>query len=49
MIASLPEAELIEALLREIDAIADEDARLLAAGEPLPTGLGDAGLTMAQR
>jgi (E)-4-hydroxy-3-methylbut-2-enyl-diphosphate synthase len=41
VIASLPEAELIEALLSELDAIAAEDARLLAAGEPLPTGLGD--------
>jgi len=41
VIASLPEAELIEALLGELDAIAAEDARLLAAGEPLPTGLGD--------
>ena len=41
VIASLPEEELIAALLRELDAIADEDARLLAAGEPLPIGLGD--------
>ncbi len=41
VIASLPEKELIDALLRELDTIADEDARLLAAGEPLPTGLGD--------
>jgi (E)-4-hydroxy-3-methylbut-2-enyl-diphosphate synthase len=41
VIASLPEAELIEALLGELDAIAAEDARLLAEGLPLPTGLGD--------
>jgi len=40
-IASLPEQELIDALLAEIDAIADEDERLLAAGEALPVGLGD--------
>ena len=54
VIASLPEAELIEALLRELDAIAEEDARLLAEGKPLPTGLGDTAPTltpvpMAQR
>src|SRR5262249_25461949 len=42
VIASLPEAELIEALLRELSAIADEDARLIAEGKPLPVGLGDA-------
>jgi len=41
VIASLPEAELIEALLRELDTIAAEDAELLAAGKPLPVGLGD--------
>jgi (E)-4-hydroxy-3-methylbut-2-enyl-diphosphate synthase len=41
VIASLPEAELIDALLRELDAVAEEDARLLAEGKPLPAGLGD--------
>jgi (E)-4-hydroxy-3-methylbut-2-enyl-diphosphate synthase len=46
VIASLPEAELIDALLRELDAIAAEDARLLAAGQPLPTGLGDTPSTL---
>ena len=46
VIASLPEAELIDALLRELDAIADEDARLLAEGKPLPTGLGDTPSTL---
>ena len=54
VIASLPEQELIDALLQELDAIADEDARLLAEGKPLPTGLGDTPSTlvpvpMAQR
>jgi (E)-4-hydroxy-3-methylbut-2-enyl-diphosphate synthase len=42
VVASLPEKELIEALLAELGTIADEDARLLAAGSPLPVGLGDA-------
>ncbi len=41
VVASLPEDQLIEALLRELDAIAAEDARLLAEGRPLPVGLGD--------
>jgi (E)-4-hydroxy-3-methylbut-2-enyl-diphosphate synthase len=46
VIASLPEAELIDALLAELDAIAAEDARLLAEGQPLPTGLGDTPSTL---
>ncbi|TMC49687.1 MAG: flavodoxin-dependent (E)-4-hydroxy-3-methylbut-2-enyl-diphosphate synthase [Chloroflexi bacterium] len=41
VIASLPEGELIEALVAELEAIADADARLIAAGKPLPVGLGD--------
>jgi (E)-4-hydroxy-3-methylbut-2-enyl-diphosphate synthase len=41
VVASLPEKELIEALLAELGAIAAEDARLLAEGSPLPVGLGD--------
>ena len=41
VVASMPEDQLIDALLAELDVIAREDARLLAAGEPLPTGLGD--------
>ena len=39
VIASLPEAELIEALVGELAAIAEEDARFLAEGRPLPVGL----------
>jgi (E)-4-hydroxy-3-methylbut-2-enyl-diphosphate synthase len=41
VIATLPEKELIDALVHELEAIAAEDARLIAAGEPLPVGLGD--------
>ncbi|MDQ6748841.1 MAG: flavodoxin-dependent (E)-4-hydroxy-3-methylbut-2-enyl-diphosphate synthase [Candidatus Dormibacteraeota bacterium] len=41
VVASMPEDQLIDALLAELEVIAKEDARLLAAGEPLPTGLGD--------
>ncbi len=41
VIASLPQEQLIESLITELKAIAAEDARLIAAGEPLPTGLGD--------
>ena len=43
VIATLPEDELIGALVRELEAVADEDERLLAEGRPLPVGLaGDA-------
>jgi (E)-4-hydroxy-3-methylbut-2-enyl-diphosphate synthase len=42
VVATLPEPELIDALLVQLREIADEDARLLAAGQPLPAGLGDA-------
>ena len=42
VIASLPEQELIDALVAELRVIADEDARLLAEGRPLPQGLADA-------
>jgi (E)-4-hydroxy-3-methylbut-2-enyl-diphosphate synthase len=42
VVSSLPEAELIDALVAELGVIAAEDARLLAAGLPLPDGLGDA-------
>ncbi len=45
VVASLPEDELIAALLDELRIIADEDARLIAAGEPLPIGLGATGMT----
>ena len=41
VIATLPEAELIDVLVAELEAIADEDERLLAEGLPLPVGLGD--------
>ena len=41
VIATLPEAELIDALVAELEAVADEDERLLAAGSPLPNGFGD--------
>ena len=39
VVATLPEGELIDTLIRELDAVAAEDARLIAAGEPLPRGL----------
>jgi (E)-4-hydroxy-3-methylbut-2-enyl-diphosphate synthase len=39
VIATLPENELIDALVAELDAVAQEDERLLAAGRPLPVGL----------
>jgi (E)-4-hydroxy-3-methylbut-2-enyl-diphosphate synthase len=42
VVATLPEPELIDALLVQLRELADEDARLLAAGQPLPAGLGDA-------
>ncbi|MHB8718077.1 MAG: flavodoxin-dependent (E)-4-hydroxy-3-methylbut-2-enyl-diphosphate synthase [Candidatus Dormibacteria bacterium] len=47
VVASLPQEELIAALVGELEEIAAEDARLLAAGEPLPRGLGEtaAGVT----
>jgi (E)-4-hydroxy-3-methylbut-2-enyl-diphosphate synthase len=41
VVASLPEAELIDILIAELRAVAAEDAELLAAGKPLPDGLGD--------
>src|SRR5438309_6228060 len=41
VIATLPEAELIDMLVTELQRIAAEDARLLSEGKPLPEGLGD--------
>jgi len=41
VVATLPEEELIDALVAELEAIAEEDARLLAEGKDLPVGLGD--------
>lgn len=46
VIATLPEAELIDMLVTELERIAAEDERLLAEGKPLPDGLGEnVGLT----
>jgi (E)-4-hydroxy-3-methylbut-2-enyl-diphosphate synthase len=46
VVATLPEPELIDALLMQLREIAEEDAQLLAAGQPLPSGLGESeGLT----
>jgi (E)-4-hydroxy-3-methylbut-2-enyl-diphosphate synthase len=39
VIATMPEAELVAALVTELDKIATEDARLIAAGQPLPEGI----------
>ncbi|MFN2568915.1 MAG: flavodoxin-dependent (E)-4-hydroxy-3-methylbut-2-enyl-diphosphate synthase [Candidatus Dormibacteria bacterium] len=39
IIATLPQTELIDALLGELRIIAAEDERLIAAGRPLPIGL----------
>src|SRR6202163_1914791 len=41
VIATLPEDELISTLVAELHRIAEEDARLLAEGKPLPEGAGD--------
>ena len=41
VIHTLPEGELIDALVAELAVIAAEDARLIAAGLPLPDGLGE--------
>jgi len=40
VVATLPEELLIDTLVEELRAIADEDARLIAAGKPLPEGAG---------
>jgi (E)-4-hydroxy-3-methylbut-2-enyl-diphosphate synthase len=46
VIATLPEDRLIDTLVEELRAIADEDARLIAEGKPLPEGAGEGeGLT----
>ncbi len=39
VVATMPEAELVGALVAELDKIAAEDARLIAAGLPLPEGI----------
>ncbi|HEY6378105.1 MAG TPA: flavodoxin-dependent (E)-4-hydroxy-3-methylbut-2-enyl-diphosphate synthase [Candidatus Dormibacteraeota bacterium] len=41
VVATLPEAQLIDALVEELEAVAAEDARLLAEGRELPVGLGE--------
>lgn len=41
VVATLPEEQLIETLVAELRAIAEEDARLIAEGKPLPVGAGD--------
>jgi (E)-4-hydroxy-3-methylbut-2-enyl-diphosphate synthase len=46
VIATLPEAQLIDLLVEQLRAVADEDARLLAEGEQLPRGLADSDTTV---
>jgi (E)-4-hydroxy-3-methylbut-2-enyl-diphosphate synthase len=41
VIATLPEDELIDILVAELRAIAEEDAQLMAEGKPLPSGAGE--------
>jgi len=43
VIASMPQEQLISALVEELRAIAAEDERLIAAGQPLPEGVGERG------
>ena len=46
VVASLPEAELIDMLVDELRAVAAEDAQLLAEGRPLPRGLSGEGSSL---
>ncbi len=39
VISTMPESELVDSLVRELDRIADEDRDLIAAGKELPTGI----------
>jgi (E)-4-hydroxy-3-methylbut-2-enyl-diphosphate synthase len=41
VVSTLPEGELVTALLDELHEIAEEDARLIAEGKPLPVGLSE--------
>jgi (E)-4-hydroxy-3-methylbut-2-enyl-diphosphate synthase len=41
VVSTLPEGELVGALLAELHEIAEEDARLIAEGKPLPVGLSE--------
>lgn len=45
VVATLPESQLVDALVAELEAIAEEDERLLAEGRPLPVGLPEASPT----
>lgn len=42
VIATMPEAELVDSLVRELERIADEDGELIAAGRELPQGIPEA-------
>jgi len=39
VISTMPESDLVDSLVRELDRIADEDRDLIAAGQELPTGI----------
>jgi len=39
VISTMPESELVDSLVRELDRIADEDRDLIAAGKELPAGI----------
>jgi (E)-4-hydroxy-3-methylbut-2-enyl-diphosphate synthase len=41
VVSTLPEGELVSTLLAELHEIAEEDARLIAEGKPLPVGLSE--------
>ena len=41
VVSTMPEGELVSALLDELHDIAEEDARLIAEGKPLPVGLSE--------
>lgn len=42
VIATMPEEELVDSLIKELDRIADEDQELIAAGRQLPEGIPEA-------
>jgi (E)-4-hydroxy-3-methylbut-2-enyl-diphosphate synthase len=42
VISTMPEGELVDSLVRELNKIAAEDAVLIAAGKPLPEGIPEA-------
>jgi hypothetical protein len=41
VVSTLPEGELLSTLLTELHEIAEEDARFIAEGKPLPVGLSE--------